>query len=77
MWAWVIIYITYQFSCKYEKNIIPKIFNFQDLKNRTFYFRISHSVAKKIENEALMQWKDCFLNATSKVIALTFDSCNG
>ena len=38
---------------------------------------MSHEAAKKIENEALMQWKDGFLKATSKVIAITFDGCTG
>ena len=41
-----------------------------------FDFSISNCTAKGIENDALMMWKDGFLNATSKVIAITFDGCS-
>ena len=42
-----------------------------------FDFSISNIKAKEMENEALVLWKDGFLNATSKVIAITFDGYSG
>ena len=43
-----------------------------------FYInRISYSGVKQIESEALCQWKDGFLTATSTVIAIAFDRKTG
>lgn len=38
-----------------------------------YHNSVSHSVVQEIENAALREWKDSFLKATSKIIAIAFD----
>ena len=41
------------------------------------FYSITYGAVKKIETDALSQWKDGFLKATSKVIAIAFDGQTG